>query len=141
MKIGLFGGTFDPIHVGHLIIAETIFSDFLLDRIFFIPTAVPPHKNSDSVSPTDRRLEMVKLAVEDRSGFDVSDTELQRGGVSYTIDTIRWFQNSESLKGGSFFLIIGSDSLYDIKNWKHPEEILSSIHEALWFRNRDSSIF
>ncbi len=128
MKIGLFGGTFDPIHVGHLIIAETISSDFLLDRVFFIPAAVPPHKNGNSVSPTDRRLEMLKLAIEDHSRFTVSDAEIRRGGISYTVDTIQWFQKSASWKGGSFFLIIGSDSLYDIKNWKHPEEIFSNIH-------------
>jgi nicotinate-nucleotide adenylyltransferase len=128
MKIGLFGGTFDPVHVGHLIIAETVSSDFHLDRVFFIPAAKPPHKNGNSVSPPDRRLEMLKLAIEDHSRFVVSDAEIQRGGISYTVDTIRWFQKSELWKGGSFFLIIGSDSLYDIRNWKHPEEILSSIH-------------
>jgi nicotinate-nucleotide adenylyltransferase len=127
MKIGLFGGTFDPIHVGHLIIAETVSSDFHLDRIFFIPAAVPPHKDSNRISPPDRRLEMIKLAIENNSRFDVSDTEIRRGGISYTVETIQWFQESATWKGGSFFLIMGSDSLYDIRNWRNPAEILSSI--------------
>jgi nicotinate-nucleotide adenylyltransferase len=127
MKIGLFGGTFDPVHVGHLIIAETISSDFLLDRVFFIPAAVPPHKNGNWISPSDRRLEMLKLVIEDHTRFELSDVEIKRGGISYTIDTVRWFQESASWRGAVFYLIIGSDSLYDIKNWKHPEKILSSI--------------
>jgi nicotinate-nucleotide adenylyltransferase len=127
MKIGLFGGTFDPVHVGHLIIAETVSSDFLLDRVFFIPAAVPPHKNGNRISPSDRRLEMLKLAIEDHTHFELSDVEIRRGGISYTVDTVRWFQESVSWQGAVFFLIIGSDSLYDIRNWKHPEKILSGI--------------
>ena len=127
MKIGLFGGTFDPVHVGHLIIAETVSSDFLLDRVFFIPAAVPPHKNGNRISPSDRRFEMLTLAIEDHTRFEISDVEIRRGGLSYTVDTIRWFQESATWRETAFYLIIGSDSLYDIKNWKHPEKILSGI--------------
>jgi nicotinate-nucleotide adenylyltransferase len=127
MKIGLFGGTFDPVHIGHLLFAETVRSDYGLDRILFIPAAVPPHKHGICVSSAENRLEMLKLAIEDCSHLEVSDVEIRRGGISYTIDTIRWFQESESWKENTFFLIIGSDSLYDMKHWKHPEKILSKI--------------
>jgi nicotinate-nucleotide adenylyltransferase len=127
MKIGLFGGTFDPVHIGHLIFAETVRSDYGLNRILFIPAAVPPHKPGIRVSSAEDRLEMLKLAIEDYSHFEVSDVEIRRGSISYTIDTIQWFQESEFWKENTFFLIIGSDSLYDMKHWKHPEKILSKI--------------
>lgn len=127
MRTGLFGGTFDPIHVGHLIIAETVRSDFPLDRIIFIPTAAPSYKKETRISPAEVRAEMVKLAVGNCPYFEVSDIEIQRGGVTYTVDTIRWFMESEEWRGEELYFIIGGDSLLDLGTWKDSEEILEKI--------------
>ena len=127
MKIGLFGGTFDPIHFGHLIVAETVRSDFGLDRILFIPAAIPPHKIKTSLSPASLRLAMVKLALEKVPYFEASDIEIKRGGISYTVDTVRWFWESDDWEGNEFYLLIGSDSLLELGTWKDPDKILERI--------------
>ncbi len=127
MKIGLFGGTFDPIHFGHLIIAETVRSDFGLDRILFIPAAVSPHKAKTSLSPAPLRLTMVELALENTLYFEASDVEIKRGGFSYTVETVQWFQESDNWKGNEFYLLIGSDSLLELGTWKDPDKILGKI--------------
>ncbi len=127
MRSGLLGGTFDPIHNGHLIVAEAVRSDFNLDRIFFIPAAVPPHKDSRELSPENHRLEMVHRAIMGNEHFKVSDFELKSCGISYTINTIKWFKQSSSYRNDQFFLIIGADSLLDFHTWKDPEEIFNTI--------------
>ncbi len=123
MKIGLFGGTFDPIHTGHLIIAETIRSDFGLDRVVFVPTSIPPHKPEGPEADSESRYRMVQLAVNGHDGFTVSDCEIRRGGASYTLDTLKEFHQSEPGQGNVFYLIVGMDSLIDMKHWKKPEAI------------------
>ncbi len=127
MRIGLFGGTFDPIHFGHLITAETVRSDFGLDRILFIPAAIPPHKHKTSLSPAPLRLTMVKLALEKTPYFEVSDVEIKRGGVSYTVETVQWFQESDYWKENEFYLLIGVDSLLELGNWRYPDRILEKV--------------
>jgi nicotinate-nucleotide adenylyltransferase len=127
MKTGLFGGTFDPIHVGHLIVAETVRCDLSLDRILFVVAAVPYHKVRENLSPAFLRLEMVELALEGYPLFTVSDVEVQRGGVSYTVETVRWFQDSEEWGKDELYLLIGSDCLLELGMWKDPEEILNNI--------------
>jgi nicotinate-nucleotide adenylyltransferase len=123
MKIGLFGGTFDPIHVGHLIVAETIRSDFGLDLVLFVPASVQPLKSDKPAADAESRFHMVELAVENREGFSVSNMEIQRGGVSYTLDTLKSFHQSKLGQGNAFYWIVGMDSLIDMKNWKKPEAI------------------
>ena len=91
MKIGLFGGTFDPIHWGHLRSAEEVSETFGLDRVYFVPAAVPPHKRGQTTTPARDRLQMVRLAVAKNPKFSVSTAEISRPGVSYSIDTIREF--------------------------------------------------
>ena len=134
MKIGLFGGTFDPIHTGHLIVAETVRSDFQLDRILFIPASRPPHKQGQTFAPSADRKYMVKQALKGNPFFKLSDVELRRGGESYTIETIRWFQESKIWKKHIFFLIIGADSLLEMTIWKNPDEILKSIRVLVLLR-------
>ncbi len=95
MKLCLFGGTFDPPHVGHLVIAETIQESERFDRIVFVPASNPPHKE-EGISPIENRLEMLRLALVDNDHFDVSDIEIERGGVSYSVETI------EEAKGPGF---------------------------------------
>ncbi len=120
MKIGILGGTFNPPHVGHLVLAQEFVENFGLDKIFFIPTNVSPHKEIESVNVADR-LEMIKLAVAGNNCFEVLDLEIKRKGVSYTIDTIK--ELKKKYQGQEFYLIIGSDLANDFSNWKDYEEI------------------
>lgn len=123
MKIGMFGGTFDPIHNGHLITAQAIREIRKLDKIIFIPSYIAPHKVNITSSFPEHRLEMIKLAIQDNSYFECSDYELKKEGISYTIDTIRHLKE----KYDDIELIIGYDNLLDFKNWKDPDEILNLV--------------
>jgi nicotinate-nucleotide adenylyltransferase len=117
MKIGLFGGTFDPIHWGHLRSAEEVREAFALDRILFIPTSKPPHKSGQTKTSARDRLAMVRLAVASNANFAVSTVEIHRPGVSYSIDTLRHF--AERNRGGHvYYFILGLDAFRDIGSWK-----------------------
>lgn len=123
MKIGLFGGTFDPIHNGHLGLAENIIEQSLLDRIIFIPAALPPHKPEMPVTPFFHRANMVKVAIEEKSYFEMSEIEEKRLPLpSYTYDTAKWFYSS--YPDDSFYLIIGEDSLAQLHTWYRAKEII-----------------
>ena len=126
-KIGIFGGTFNPIHLGHLIVAEEIRERMQLDKILFIPSARPPHKDSSKIINPIHRYKMTGLAIEDNPYFDISDIELKRAGKSYTIDTIRQLKNSIYGKH-ELYLIIGGDSFLDINKWYKPEQIVRECH-------------
>ena len=117
MKIGLFGGTFDPIHWGHLRSAEEVSETFGLDRVFFVPAAVPPHKRGHTTTAARDRLRMVSLAVAENPRFEVSTAEISRPGVSYSIDTIREFAARASPADALYF-IIGLDAFREIGTWK-----------------------
>lgn len=127
MRVGIFGGTFDPIHVGHLIVAETVRSDFPLDRVVFLPAALPPHKEAQDVTPAELRLRMCRAAIDGCTGFDVSDLEIRSGGVSYTIDIVYRMSASEEWKKHELYLLLGMDSLVDLGTWKDPEALLRRI--------------
>ena len=123
MKIGLFGGTFDPVHNGHIGLAESIIEQKLLDRVIFIPAARPPHKPEMPVTPFFHRANMIKLAVEGKSYFEMSEIEEKRFPLpSYTYDTAKWF--SSSYPDDSFYLIIGEDSLAQIHTWHRAKELI-----------------
>jgi len=122
MKIGLFGGTFDPIHYGHLRNAEEVREGFSLDRVLFIPASVPPHKKWLAVASGEDRQGMVRLAIDQNPGFELSDIELRRPGKSFSIDTIRSYEENLS-KGDSLYFILGLDAFMDIAKWKDYEEI------------------
>lgn len=122
-KIGILGGTFDPPHIAHLIIAQEALKQLRLDQVWFIPCYIPPHKRADRISSPKHRLQMLKLAVLNNPEFRVSDLELRRKGISYTVDTLReiglqWPQTA-------LYLILGSDNLRFLSGWKKPEEIFS----------------
>ncbi len=123
MKLGVFGGSFNPIHFGHLVVADTIWNEFELDRILFIPANVSPFKTSepDSARP-DHRLRMVQLAVADHPRFSCSDMELRREGPSYTVDTLE--ELSADMPKAELFLLMGGDSLAGFHRWKEPDKIL-----------------
>jgi nicotinate-nucleotide adenylyltransferase len=123
MRLGIFGGTFDPIHLAHLIVAQEALRLVELDRILFIPASVPPHKTYAGMAPAVMRYEMVQLAIEGNPGFVVSDIELRRDGPSYTLETLRELRRS-LCREGDFFFLIGEDNVRELSTWHQPEEIL-----------------
>lgn len=122
MKIGIVGGTFNPIHLGHLILGEEVRQNLLLDKIIFIPTNLPPHKENHSVLHPLHRLKMVKLAVKPNPYFSVSDIEIKRQGLSYTIETVRELKKLYSQS--TLHFITGSDVLKYLDQWRDVGEIL-----------------
>ena len=121
MSLAILGGTFDPIHLGHLLIAEQVYNKFKIDRIIFMFAGSPPHKKDSNISADYVRLEMVKKAVSDNPHFIYSDWELKKNGVSYTVDTLDHFM----YRGFTdIYFIIGADSLLDMHNWKRPQYLL-----------------
>lgn len=123
MKLGIFGGTFNPPHIGHMVVAESVRDQLQLDTILFIPSATPPNKRDGSVAPGNERLAMTKIAIDDHPAFQVSDIEISRGGISYSIDTLAAL--AEMYRNANLHLIIGADNLIEFETWKSPEKILS----------------
>ncbi len=127
MKIGLFGGTFDPIHWGHLRSAEEVRETFSLDRILFIPASQPPLKEKQPAASGQDRMEMVRLAIAKNPCFGVSTVEISRPGKSYSIDTIRHFARKQSPENSLYF-ILGLDAFRQIGSWKDFREIFPLCH-------------
>ena len=125
MKIGVLGGTFNPIHIGHLILAEEAREKLGLDRVVFVPTYLPPHKDGVDIAPAQARLEMVRGAVAGNKHFRVSDVEIRRNGRSYTIDTVRAFR--KKYPQDELYFITGSDVLNYLSEWKDVEAILKLV--------------
>lgn len=121
MKVGLLGGSFNPVHYGHLILAETARERLGLTKVLFIPSSISPFKKEDLPLPRHRSA-MVSLAVKGHPGFFVSEIELKRGGISFTIDTLRLLQ--KKMPGAKFYFLIGSDCLKNLLNWKEAEHLL-----------------
>ena len=126
MKIGLLGGTFNPVHIGHLILAEEVREKLKLDKIIFIPTAVPPHKDDINIAPAADRLKMLKLAVSGNKFFGVCDIEIKRKGRSYTIDTLK--ELKIKLRADQLYFIIGSDLLKYLNEWKDLNQIIKMVN-------------
>ena len=120
-RIGVFGGSFDPVHTGHLVIAQDAIEQLDLDRVIFMPAAIQPLKPGGSAASSAHRLEMLRLATELNLSFEVSDLEIQRGGVSYTVDTLMQLQ--ERFPVAELFLVIGLDSLRDLHRWRDVERL------------------
>lgn len=125
-RVGLFGGTFDPPHVGHLILASEAKSQLELTRVFWTVTPDPPHKQDQSITPLEHRLAMVKLAIHDDPSFELSDIELSRPGPHYTVDTIKLL--AQENPSAEIVPIIGADSLNDLPAWHRPRELLYAAH-------------
>lgn len=120
-RLGIFGGSFNPVHLGHLIVAQDALEIMGLQRVIFLPAAQPPHKLPLLASATDR-LEMLRLAVADDPRFEVSSDEIDRGGVSYTVDTLRRFR--ERYPDAALYFLIGGDSLLELHTWREIQTIL-----------------
>ena len=123
MRVGVLGGTFDPIHIGHLISAEEARVELGLERVVFIPAGLPPHKLDHVMSPVEHRLAMVELAVASNPHFVVSGVDIDRLGPSYTVDTVELLR-SEWGPGVEIYFVMGSDSLLDILNWHNPRRLI-----------------
>jgi nicotinate-nucleotide adenylyltransferase len=124
MKKCIFGGTFDPPHIGHLLIAQTICEAEEFDKIIFVPALKNPHKSVGVISPIEKRLKMLEIAVEGNPHFEISDIEIKRGGISYSLDTIRHIKKEQNLKCEELYFLIGSDILNDFHKWHEPLKIL-----------------
>ncbi len=126
VKIGIMGGTFDPIHYGHLVTAEAARFEFGLERVIFIPAATPPHKQKKTISDSEHRYRMASLAVNSNPFFSVSALEIERGGLSYTVDTLKTLQQIYPL--AKLFFITGADAVLELLNWHDVNELFSLCH-------------
>ena len=127
MKVGIMGGTFDPIHCGHLVMAESARESFELDEVLFIPAARPPHKVEKNITPEVHRLMMTYLATQSNKFFQVSPMEFLREGLSYTLDTIDALHQKYGTSTELFF-IIGGDSMADLYKWHKARELVQKVH-------------
>lgn len=120
-KIGIMGGTFNPIHIGHLILGQTALEQFQLDKVLFMPTKNPPHKRYDNIVDDAIRAEMVLIAIKDNPYFELSTFEMDREGITYTADTLT--QLTKQNPDEEYYFIVGADSLFYIDKWKDPDTI------------------
>jgi nicotinate-nucleotide adenylyltransferase len=132
MDIGLFGGSFNPPHVAHLIVAEVARDQFGFDEVWWIPNATPPHKSHDELAAVEHRVAMTRRAVADNPAFRVCDIEVERAGVSYTVETVRALQ--EQRPDTDFALVLGSDSLDHFAEWHEPDEIAERVPLVVYKR-------
>lgn len=124
-RIGVFGGSYDPVHMGHLIMAENFRESLQLDQVVFLPAHVSPFKTGQTPTEDKHRLAMLRLAIGGNPYFSVDDRELHRGGVSYTFDTMQSLVRETN--DTEFFLLIGADSLVDFDRWHRPQELLALV--------------
>jgi nicotinate-nucleotide adenylyltransferase len=132
MRIGVFGGTFDPVHVGHLIVADQCREQAELDQVWFVPAARPPHKPGQDLTAFARRAEMLALATAGNPGFRVEELEKDRPGPSYTVDTLGELHRRSP--GHDYFFLLGSDCLPDLAHWREPARIAELAALLIWER-------
>lgn len=133
-RIGIFGGSFDPPHIGHLVIAKAAMRQLRLDRVLFVPASVPPHKRGGTSASPRERLAMVRLALKGNSHFAVSDLEIKRKGISFTAVTLKALQRR--FPNAEFCLLVGSDNAKHFHTWKSPDEIARYASIAIYKRKR-----
>lgn len=135
MRIGIFGGTFDPVHLGHLVLAEQCRDQCGLDQVWFMPAALPPHKQQAKISPARTRCEMLEFAIAGNPQFQLSRMELDRAGPSYTVTTLQQLRDEDPAR--ELFLLVGADSIRDLPTWRQPERILELATVVAVNRGRD----
>jgi len=121
-RLGIYGGTFDPVHMGHLLMAEEAVERLRLDQLIFLPTGRPAHKRDRSITAATHRIAMLKLAIRGNPRFAVSKLEADRDGVTYTVQSLQWFASRENV---DLFFLMGQDSLDEFRTWRDPERILA----------------
>jgi nicotinate-nucleotide adenylyltransferase len=137
-RIGIFGGTFDPPHLGHLILASEAHAQLKLTHLYWVLTPVPPHKMNRPISSLEHRLAMVKLALKDEPTFELSDIEIERPGPHYTLDTVHVF--SKLYPDLDLILLLGGDSLRDLPTWHRPVELVAACRRIGVMRRPGDSI-
>jgi nicotinate-nucleotide adenylyltransferase len=135
MRIGIYGGTFDPVHHGHLILARQALEEFKLDRLVFVPAAESPFKIHNHTAPAGDRLAMLRLAVASEDRFSVDPLEIERGGISYSIDTVKLFRNREP--GAELFFLLGEDNAERLSEWHRFEELKKMVYFVVLSRSED----
>jgi nicotinate-nucleotide adenylyltransferase len=120
-RIGLYGGSFDPIHNGHVLVGQAALEELQLERLFFIPAARSPFKPEQQPAPCELRLAMIRLALAGRTDCEVDDVEIQRGGTSFTVDTVRYF--SQRFPGAKLFYLVGADNVSGLPKWREAEAL------------------
>ena len=139
MRAGLFGGTFNPIHNGHLMAAQRVLDHFSLDRLYLIPCRVPPHKSPAYLAPAAERIRMIRLALPADTRYRLSDVETQRSGPSYTIDTVDCFR-THIVPHAALFLIMGIDAFLEIHTWKSQARLLEQIQPVVVIQRKSFSL-
>jgi nicotinate-nucleotide adenylyltransferase len=132
-KLGILGGTFDPIHLGHLVAAGEAWYQLELDRVLIVPAGTPPHKPNRPISPACHRLRMLELAIAGRSPFEISRVDLDRPGPCYTVDTLKLLR-AERGPSPRFFFIVGADSLVELATWYKPRQLIDLCELAVVLR-------
>ncbi len=120
-RVGILGGTFNPVHNGHTAIAKIALYEFTLGKVIFLPLGLPPHKKNEYIAPPEARLDMIKLSIEDEKRFSVNTMELYREGYTYTVDTLEILTREN--KKTDYYYIIGADTLFELKTWKNYERV------------------
>jgi nicotinate-nucleotide adenylyltransferase len=123
VRIGILGGTFNPVHYGHLVVAAEVIQKFALSKVIFVPSYLPPHKDNSDIAPSQDRFRMCLLATQSHPSFSVSSLELERGGKSYSIETVKEFLHIYG-KDTELYFIGGADAILEISTWKDMEELL-----------------
>ncbi len=139
MRVGVFGGSFNPIHFGHLRAAEEVREMLKLDLVYFVPASSPPHKIEGELAPGEHRMQMVRLATKGNRHFMVSDVEIRRAGRSYTIDTARHFA-ATLRQQANIFILMGSDQFGDLESWKECDELVRLASIAVHTRLREGQL-
>lgn len=121
-RIGIFGGTFDPPHYAHLILAERTLDALSLDKVFWVPAGDPPHKRFETLTASKKRIEMIELTIQNHAGFELSTVDIDRAGPHYTVDMVRLFQGEHP--GAVIYFLMGGDSLSDLEQWHLPGELI-----------------
>jgi len=124
-RIGILGGTFNPIHIGHLMIAQMVLEKLRLDKVIFVPSCLPPHKSGRNLIDARHRLRLARLAVRGNRHFEVSSFEIVNGGKSYSVDTVRYFRRR--YPGAKLFFVIGSDHIVKLHTWKNIQEVIKIV--------------
>ena len=135
MRVGIYGGTFNPVHHGHLILARQALEEFKLDRLVFVPAAESPFKIQNHTAPADDRLAMLKLATAGEDRFSVDPIEIERGGISYSIDTVKMFRNRDP--GAELFFLVGEDNADRLNEWHRFDELKKLVCFVVLSRSED----
>ena len=137
LRLGVLGGTFDPVHLGHLILGETARGQLSLDKVLFVPAGQPWRKAGRALAPAEERVAMLWLGIEENQDFDMSEVEVLQAGPSYTADTLEWLY--EQQPDAELFFILGQDALADLPNWRRPQRILELARLAVARRPGESA--